>query len=103
MATCDGARALGLGECTGSLEAGKQADVTCVNVATPRCAPFGEEQPYAALVHGAGSGDVTLTVVAGRVLYERGEWKSLDPLAVVEDSRREGAALVKRADVGARA
>ncbi|MEI7956819.1 MAG: amidohydrolase family protein, partial [Verrucomicrobiota bacterium] len=50
MATCDGARALGLGERIGSLEAGKQADVICVDVSTPRCAPFGQEQPYAALV-----------------------------------------------------
>ena len=103
MATCDGARALGLGERLGSLEAGKQADVICVDVATPRCAPFGEEQPYAALAHGANPSDVRLTVVAGSVLYERGEWKTLDPLAVVEDAHREGAALVKRANPGARA
>jgi 5-methylthioadenosine/S-adenosylhomocysteine deaminase len=103
MATCDGARALGLGDRIGSLEVGKQADIACVDVATPRCAPFGEEQPYAALVHGASSGDITLTVAAGKVLYDWGDWKTLDPLAVVEDARREGAALLKRAAAAGRA
>jgi 5-methylthioadenosine/S-adenosylhomocysteine deaminase len=103
MATCDGARALGLADRIGSLEPGKQADVVCVDVRTPRCAPFGEEQPYAALVHGANSSDVTLTVCAGQVLYDWGEWKTMDPLAVVDDARREGAALLKRAGLGARA
>ena len=83
-------------------EVGKQADVVCVDVSTPRCAPFGEQQPYAALVHGASSSDVTLTVVAGRVLYDWGEWKTMDPLAVVEDAQREGAALLGRGRFGAR-
>ena len=100
MATCDGARALGLGERIGSLEPGKQADVICVDVSTPRCAPFGEENPYAAIVHGAHSGDVTLTMVAGRVLYDWGEWKTLDPLAVVEDAQVQGRALLARAGMG---
>jgi 5-methylthioadenosine/S-adenosylhomocysteine deaminase len=86
----------------GSLEPGKQADIVCVDVATPRCAPFGAEQPYAAIVHGASSSDVTLTMVAGKVLYDWGDWKTLDPVTVVEDAQREGAALVKRAGIGAR-
>ena len=100
LATCDGARALGLAERIGSLEPGKQADVCCVDVSTPRCAPFGEERPYEALVHAASSSDVTLTVVAGRVLYDWGDWKTLDPLQVVADAQREGRELVQRAQVG---
>jgi 5-methylthioadenosine/S-adenosylhomocysteine deaminase len=103
LATCDGARALGLGDRIGSLETGKQADVICVDVCTPRCAPFGEEQPYAALVHGANSSDVTLTMVAGRVLYDWGDWKTLDPLAAVDDGRAQARALLARAERGARA
>jgi len=97
LATIDGARALGLADRIGSLEAGKQADVCCVDVSTPRCAPFGIERPYEALVHGANSSDVTLTVVAGRVLYDWGDWKTLDPLEVVADAQREGRALLERA------
>jgi 5-methylthioadenosine/S-adenosylhomocysteine deaminase len=103
LATIDGARALGMADRIGSLEPGKQADIVCVDVATPRCAPFGAGQPYASIVHGANSSDVTLTMVAGKVLYDWGDWKTLDPITVVEDAQREGMALVKRAGIGARA
>lgn len=97
LATCDGARALGLFREIGSLECGKQADIAVVDVSTPRCAPFGLDDPYTALVHGANSSDVTLTMCAGKVLYDWGDWKTMDPLAVVAESRREGLALLDRA------
>ncbi len=100
LATCDGARALGLFDQVGSLEAGKQADITCVDVDTPRCAPFGQGEPYAALVHGANSSDVTLTVVAGRVLYDWGDWRTLDPLQAVADAQEQAEALLERAGRG---
>ncbi len=97
LATCDGARALGLFDRIGSLEPGKQADIAVVDVSTPRCAPFGLDDPYTALVHGANSSDVVLTMCAGEVLYDWGDWKTMDPLAVVADARREGLALLERA------
>lgn len=100
LATSEGARALGLGAVTGSLEPGKQADVAVVDVSTPHAAPFGEEEPYAALVHGAQAADVVLTVVAGRVLYRRGAWVTLDPRAAVAEARAEGRALVRRFEAG---
>jgi cytosine/adenosine deaminase-related metal-dependent hydrolase len=103
LATCDGARALGLGDRIGSLEPGKQADVVCVDVDTPRCAPFGARDPYATLVHGANSSDVTLTMVAGRVLYDWGDWKTLDPLHVVADAHEQAGALLARMGRGGRA
>ena len=97
LATIDGARALGLSDRIGSLEVGKQADIACVDVDTPRCAPFAQHDPYAAIVHGASAADVTLTMVAGRVLYDWGEWKTLDPLTAVSDAKAQAAALVVRA------
>jgi len=99
MATCDGARALGLGDSTGSLEAGKQADITVVDISAAHHAPFGERDPYVTLVHAARAGDVALTVVAGRVLYERGAWSTLDPERAVADARAEGRGLVRRAEI----
>jgi len=97
MATIDGARALGLDDAIGSLEAGKQADVAVVDVTGPSCAPFAEDDPYTALVFGAAARDVTLTMVAGRVLYELESWTTLDPNRVGDDARREGRALLERA------
>ena len=102
LATCDGARALGLFDRIGSLEVGKQADVVCVDVDTPRCAPFGMHDPYATLVHAANSSDVTLTMVAGKVLYDWGDWRTMDPLHVVAEAQAEGRALLERAGNGAR-
>jgi cytosine/adenosine deaminase-related metal-dependent hydrolase len=98
LATIDGARALGLGEITGSLEVGKQADIAVVDVDGPYSAPFAAEDPYTALVFGACQRDVILTVVAGRVLYDRETWPTLEANAVNFDARYEGTQLVKRAE-----
>jgi 5-methylthioadenosine/S-adenosylhomocysteine deaminase len=100
LATCDGARALGLFDRIGSLEVGKQADIVCVDVDTPRCAPLGADDPYTTLVHAANSSDVTFTMVAGKVLYDWGEWKTLDPLRVVAEAQLEAREVLVRAEDG---
>jgi imidazolonepropionase-like amidohydrolase len=60
MATCDGARALGIGDETGSLEAGKAADLVIWNVPTTRQIPY---WPAADLVRAV--------VKRGRVVVDR--------------------------------
>jgi len=97
LATCDGARALGMGDVTGSLEAGKQADIAVVDASGPHHAPDPARDPYATLVHAARTSDVRLTMVAGRVLYRDGAWTTLDPRAVQADGRAELAGLLRRA------
>ena len=99
LATCDGARALGLGDVTGSLEAGKQADIAIVDVSGPHHGPAPERDPYTTLVHATRASDVRLTMVAGRVLYRDGAWTTLDPRAVQADARAELTGLLKRASV----
>jgi 5-methylthioadenosine/S-adenosylhomocysteine deaminase len=98
LATIDGARALGIDGETGSLEPGKQADLAVTGIAGPYSAPFAAEDPYTALVFGASRRDVILTVVAGRVLYERATWPTLDPNRVVTEAKSEARALVRRAE-----
>jgi len=97
LATCDGARALGMGDVTGSLEAGKQADIAVVDATGPHHAPDAIRDPYATLVHAARASDVRLTMVAGRVLYRDGAWTTLDPRAAQADGRAELAGLLRRA------
>jgi 5-methylthioadenosine/S-adenosylhomocysteine deaminase len=97
LATIDGARALGIGDATGSLEIGKQADLAVTDIEGPYSAPFAAEDPYTALVFGACQRDVILTVVAGRVLYEREAWPTLDPNRINLDARTEAMQLVRRA------
>jgi 5-methylthioadenosine/S-adenosylhomocysteine deaminase len=77
LATFWGARALGLEDEIGSLEAGKRADVIAIDLSSsPHMVPTGD--PYSALVHAANQKDVAMTMVAGRVLFDRGEYTSID-------------------------
>jgi 5-methylthioadenosine/S-adenosylhomocysteine deaminase len=99
LATCDGARALGLGDVTGSLEVGKQADVIVVDAGAPHQAPNAELDAYATLVHATRPTDVRATLVAGRVLYRAGTWSTLDPERVVAEARAEARGLVRRAEL----
>jgi 5-methylthioadenosine/S-adenosylhomocysteine deaminase len=75
LATLEGARALGIADRVGSLEAGKAADMTAIRLEGPSTTPVGD--PVAALIHEARGNDVVLTMVGGRVLYADGEFKTL--------------------------
>ena len=99
LATCDGARALGMGDRIGSLEAGKQADVIVVSADAPHHAPQPERDPYTTLVHAARASDVRLTMVAGRALYRDGAWATLDAERALADARAEARGLKRRAEL----
>ena len=101
LATCDGARALGLGDVTGSIEAGKQADVIVVDGSALHHEPHAERDPYVTLVHAARAADVRLTMVAGRALYRDGAWATLDAARAVADARAEARGLLRRAGTAA--
>ncbi|MGD8243465.1 MAG: amidohydrolase [Desulfobacterales bacterium] len=76
MATIDGARALGLDDRIGSLEVGKQADLIVIDTRQPHLTPF--YRPASHLVYAARGGDVTTTIVAGRILVENRHLTLLD-------------------------
>ena len=100
LATCAGARALGLGAQTGSLEVGKQADLIVVDAAGPHLAPHADADPCTTLVHAARATDVRLTMVAGRVLWRDGAWTTLDGARAAAEARDEARGLVRRAESG---
>ena len=75
-ATRGGAAALGLESEVGSLEAGKWADLCCVDLSGPGTHPAGD--PLARLVFGGGRDIVSDVWVAGRQLLSGGELTRLD-------------------------
>jgi cytosine/adenosine deaminase-related metal-dependent hydrolase len=101
LATCEGARALGLGDVTGVLAAGRAADVVVIDHRGVHQGPDPEADPYTAIVHSARASDVRVTMAAGRVLYEEGRWSTLDVPALLADARGERRGLVRRAGLAA--
>jgi 5-methylthioadenosine/S-adenosylhomocysteine deaminase len=82
MATLDGARALGLDDCTGSVEIGKWADLTCVDLNRLHSQPV--YHPTSQLVYAANSDQVSDVWVAGRHLLDAGELTHIEQEDVLQ-------------------
>ena len=95
MATLGGARALGLESEIGSLEPGKSADLIALDLTQIGWAPSRGQDFYTALVYAAGGMHVTDAMVAGRWLYRRGEWITLDYPAAVAELEQAHAQLIQ--------
>lgn len=72
MATVNGAKALGLGDEIGSLEAGKKADLILVDLNKAHLSPFTEAQDPYSLIYSLRASDVSYTIVNGRVVVREG-------------------------------
>ncbi len=98
MATIDGARALGLGEITGSLEPGKRADLIVIDTNKPHLTPM--YHPESHLVYAAQGGDVAASVINGRVVMENRTLLTLDVDRVMADARTVAAEISAKDPVG---
>ena len=86
MATVWGARALGIGDITGSLSVGKRADVIIVDTHKPHLSPL--YRPTSHLVYAVGGSDVDTTIINGRVVMENRQLLSLDVDEVMDAVNR---------------
>jgi 5-methylthioadenosine/S-adenosylhomocysteine deaminase len=91
LGTIWGARALGLEDEIGSLEAGKRADVIAVDLSASHMIPTAD--PYSALVHTANQENVVMTMVAGRVVFEAGEFRTVDTERAIARARESRVKL----------
>ena len=71
MACCNGAYACGFDECD-SLAVGKQADIILLDLHQPNMQPLNNIEKN--VVYSGSKQNVALTMVAGKVLYERGSF-----------------------------
>jgi cytosine/adenosine deaminase-related metal-dependent hydrolase len=97
LATIDGARALGVGDVTGSIEEGKCADLVVVRLDAAHAEPGGDV--FSRLVYACNARDVVHVVAGGAVLVTRGELESVDLDEVVARARREGKKVARRAGI----
>ncbi len=73
MATMRGAKALGLEDEIGSLEAGKKADITLISVRGIHLNPFTNyHDPISTLVYAGKSSDVKYVIVNGKLVVDNG-------------------------------
>jgi 5-methylthioadenosine/S-adenosylhomocysteine deaminase len=91
MATKNGAKALGLAN-TGEIAVGKAADLCVVDLDAVHLAPAIDIPNL--IVNSMGAGDVAMTVIDGRVVYEKGV--GYDGWAAAEDARERLEASVGR-------
>jgi 5-methylthioadenosine/S-adenosylhomocysteine deaminase len=82
MATLEGARVLGLGESTGSLIAGKWADLCCIDLRAPGSWPV--HDVATTLVYACSSRQVTDSWVAGRQVLAAGSLRYIDEAGLYE-------------------
>lgn len=76
MATCEAAAVLRLDDLAGSLEVGKAADLVVIDGTAPHLLAM--QQLSSDLVRYATRGEILQRVVAGRVLYDRGNFATID-------------------------
>ncbi|MBT9385183.1 amidohydrolase [Pseudooceanicola sp. CBS1P-1] len=92
MGTSLGAKALGLGDVTGSLEVGKKADIIALRADQPRMVPFHPDGPWFNLqhnlVHAVRGSDVSMTMVNGEIVVEDGQLKTGNMAEIIERVHR---------------
>ena len=83
MATVCGARAQGRSETCGMLQEGMDADIVLVDFSAPHLIPC--HNVMNGLVFSAKGGDVAMTMVRGKILYQNGQFPTIDLKAAVEE------------------
>ena len=83
MATSCGARAQGRSESCGMIKEGFDADLCLVDFSAPHLMPC--HNVLSALAFSAKGGDVAMTMVRGKILYQNGQFPTIDLKAVVEE------------------
>ena len=91
MATVHGARLQGRAD-TGVLAVGKRADVVAVDMDRPHLVPCID--PLSNLLYSAQAADVVMTMADGQILYENGDFLTLDRDRILREARQAARRLL---------
>ena len=83
MATVTGAQAQGRSQECGQLAVGMDADLALIDFSAPHLIPC--HNVLNGLVFGAKGGDVAMTMVRGKILYQNGSFPTIDLKEVVDE------------------
>jgi 5-methylthioadenosine/S-adenosylhomocysteine deaminase len=103
MATLGGAQVLGLDRTIGSLEPGKAADLIRIRLGAPHLEPLLDddlEQVAAHIVFAARPADVSMVLVDGEPLFDRGAFTRIDAAEVMQAATVAAARVLGRAGLG---
>ena len=95
MATIDGARVAQWEDEIGSLESGKRADLILIDTNKIEMLPM--YNPVSNLVYSCNAANVDTTIVDGKVLMEGRRVLTVDEPKLLEETRKRGDAITKRA------
>lgn len=85
MATQNGAKLQGRNDC-GDLKVGNKADIIAISLDKPHLRPIIDEK--ALITYSAQSSDVYMTMVDGKILYENGEYTTLDKEKIYFETKK---------------
>jgi len=85
MATVNGAHLQGRPN-TGSIEVGKKADIIALNLDAPHLIP--DFDTLALITYSAQGSDVCMTMVDGKILYEKGQYYTMDRDRIFHDYKK---------------
>ena len=97
MATRGGARALGLEDEIGSIEEGKRADLTLIDLGRLHTTP--RPDVVSTIVYAAESSDVRTVLIDGRIVLRDGTLTTLDEREVIDEAQRQYELLAARSGV----
>ena len=94
MATIGGARALGLDGRIGTLEKGKEADITLIDARDVNMAPVND--PFSAIVFSADRKNVDTVLCRGRKLLEHGKLLTVDKEEAIRKTTERWNDILRR-------
>jgi 5-methylthioadenosine/S-adenosylhomocysteine deaminase len=98
MATCNGARVLGMENLAGSLKAGMKADIITIDLNRPHLTPM--YNPYSHLVYAVNGSDVNTVIINGKIVMKDRRLLTINEFEVMERVKKIALGIKKSLGIG---